>query len=87
MRWGPDGREIFYIELGGRLMAVPVHVDGGKLETGTPVPLFDTRVGGALQGTIRQQYIVSPDGQRFLMNGVQETISPITVIVNWKPTP
>jgi len=55
--------------------------------TGTPAPLFATHVGGALQATIRQQYVVSPDGQRFLMNSVQETTLPITVIVNWTPKP
>jgi len=87
VRWARDGRELFYIGLDGRLMAVPVLMGSGKLETGTPAPLFATHVGGALQATIRQQYMVSPDGQRFLMNNVQETTLPITVIVNWTPKP
>jgi len=43
-------------------------------------------VGGALQGTFRQQYDVSSDGQRFLINTItEEAASPITVILNWKP--
>ena len=55
-------------------------------EPGSPIPLFATRVGGALQGTFRQQYDVSSDGQRFLMNTItEEAASPITVILNWKP--
>lgn len=33
-----------------------------------------------------QEYVVSPDGQRFLVNTVvQETTPPITLILNWKP--
>jgi hypothetical protein len=43
-------------------------------------------VGGAVQGTFLQQYDVSPDGQRFLMNTItEEAASPITVILNWNP--
>ena len=37
--------------------------DGASVEAGTPVPLFTTRVGGALQQTeIKPQYVVAPDG-------------------------
>jgi hypothetical protein len=37
----------------------------------------------------RQQYDVSSDGQRFLMNTVtdEEAAAPITVILNWKAKP
>ena len=71
-------------------MAVPIQVaSGGRdVEIGAPVPLFVTRVGGAVQGVTRQQYVVSPDGLRFLMNTVtDEGTSPITVILNWRAKP
>jgi len=56
------------------------------IEAGVPAPLFTTRVGGAIQSVFQQQYVVSPDGQRFLMSTVTETHTPaITVILNWKP--
>jgi Tol biopolymer transport system component len=86
-RWRKDGKELFYIALDNRLMAVPITVKGSSLEPGNPVPLFATRLGGAIQGSSRQQYFVSPDGQRFLMNTVLDgnTPSAITVILNWKP--
>jgi hypothetical protein len=50
------------------------------------VPLFRTRVGGAVQGINRQQYMVSADGKRFLMNMLVEDASgsPISVILNWQ---
>lgn len=89
VRWRRDGEELFYIALDGRLMAVPIQSStSGQPGVGTPVPLFPTRVGGAIaQGVTRQQYAVSPDGQRFLMNTVpeDETLPPITLILNWKP--
>ena len=91
VRWRADGRELFFIGLDDRLMAVPVALpaDGGAAKVGTAVPLFPTHVGGALQATSGQQYFVSPDGRRFLMNTLLEgaPASPITLILNWKPRP
>ena len=90
-RWNRDGKELFYIALDGRLMALPIHLASNTqtLEAGSPIPLFTTRVGGALSFPFRQQYVVSSDGQRFLMNTVtdEEATAPITVILNWKPRP
>jgi dipeptidyl aminopeptidase/acylaminoacyl peptidase len=61
-RWGRDGKELFYIALDGRLMSAPIALstDGRALQPGTPVPLFMTHIGGAVQGTNRHQYIVHP---------------------------
>ena len=91
VRWRRDGRELFYIALDGRLMAVPIRFasNGQAVDAGTPAPLFATHVGGAVSGLDRQQYVVSPDGQRFLMSVVPEDPNPppITVILNWKPRP
>jgi eukaryotic-like serine/threonine-protein kinase len=87
VRWGPDGKELFYMALDARLMAVPIQLASNPqtAEPGSPTPLFATRVGGALQGFM-QQYDVSSDGQRFLMNTItEEAASPITVVLNWKP--
>jgi eukaryotic-like serine/threonine-protein kinase len=89
-RWSRDGKELFYIALDGRLMAVPMRVssDGTVPAATTPVPLFQTRILGGLpgQGSYRQQYMVARDG-RFLMHSVvQEDTSPIIVILNWKPS-
>jgi hypothetical protein len=89
VRWRADGREIFYIALDGQLMSVAVRVsaDGKTVEADPPIPLFHTKVGGALQSNYTQQYMVSADAQRFLMNTVvDETVSPITILLNWKPS-
>jgi len=89
-RWRADGKELFYIALDGKLMAVPIRIrpDGKSLDADVAVPLFGTQIGGALQLQSRQQYVVARDGQQFLMNTiVEETSIPITVIVNWKAKP
>jgi serine/threonine protein kinase len=84
-RWSHDGKEIFYIAPDGKLMAVPVTVKGATLEGGTPKSLFQTRIwGGGANVEGRRQYAVAKDG-RFLINvTVQETGSPITLLLNWK---
>ena len=89
VRWRPDGKELFYIALDGRLMAVPILLPANSraIEVGNPVALFVTQVGGAVQGTNEQYYVASSDGQQFLMNTIvaETSASPITVILNWHP--
>jgi dipeptidyl aminopeptidase/acylaminoacyl peptidase len=85
--WGRDGTELFYLALDGRLMAVPVRASStaADLETGTARALFSARVGG-LQDISLNHYHVSPDSQRFLVDTVvEETASPIVIVLNWKP--
>ena len=88
VRWRRDGKELFYVALDSRLMAVPLRLASNvqTIDAATPVPLFVTHIGGAISVPFKQQYDVSPDGQRFLMNTIaEEATSPITVILNWKP--
>jgi len=86
VRWRRDGKELFYVGLDARLMAVPIQLasNGVQIGIGAPAPLFTTHIGGAVQGADRQQYMVSSDGQRFLMNAiVEEPTTPIIVVLNW----
>ena len=90
VRWNPSGgKELFYVAADDQLMAVPIDVspDGKTLEPGTASPLFMTRIGSTATLKFRQQYVVSRDGQSFVMQSAvaQPTASPITVILNWKP--
>lgn len=72
--------------LDGKLMAIPLRLPqrGRSVELGSPVPLFQTHVGGALQTASRPPYSVAADGQRFLMNTITgEAGAPITILLNW----
>jgi Tol biopolymer transport system component len=91
-RWNKNGKEIFYVSLDSKMMVAPVKLspDGQSLETSAPVTLFPVRIAeGTLPGVARQQYAVSSDGQRFLVNLAADegAVSPITLIYNWKPKP
>jgi Tol biopolymer transport system component len=86
-RWREDGSELFYITLDGQLVAVPItwSSDGQVLEAGVEEPLFPARVG-AVQDVALPHYIVSADGQRFLLDTVvEEPAAPITIILDWTP--
>ena len=90
-RWSRDGKQIFYIALDEKMMAVPIHFDatGQRAEPGQPKPLFTTQVGGAIHSSNSPwQFDVAADG-RFLMRNLTNEFntSPITVIMNWKPRP
>ena len=56
---------------------------------GVPVALFTARVGHfANPAEPGAQYVVSPDGQSFLMNTVEAAgPTPVRLILNWKPKP
>ena len=88
-RWRRDGRELFYVAPDSRLMAVPVTLTTqARPDIGTVSPLFVARLAGdVVPGGNKQQYAVSSDGQRFLMNVATEDrpLTPITVILHWKP--
>ncbi len=82
--WSRDGKELFYLDLDGKLMAVDVNTNGPAFQAAVPKLLFQTRLDGNYRG--RNMYVVSPDGKRFLMlvPAAQVKPEPITVVVNWQ---
>ena len=88
VRWARNGSELFYIAADQRLTSIRVTFGAnGKPALGTPVPLFRLEFDSSF--LTRQQYVVSPDGQRFLINAATDAIDPpsITLMLNWKGTP
>jgi Tol biopolymer transport system component len=84
-QWRGDGKELFYLATDQKLMAVTIKA-GSAFEPGVPTALFDTRqFGFPSYPIVRNEYVVTADGQRFLVNQrVGGTSSaPITVVVNW----
>ena len=83
-QWRGDGHELFYLAPDGNLMAVAVTASAGSIETGIPRALFATGITGSFVDR-RNQYVVTRDGQRFLVNISEEDLNsaPITVVLNW----
>ena len=79
-RWRADGKELYYLGIDNRMMAVDVSVSGGALVIGTAHPLFS--VNAQLSGGA---YDVSADGQRFLVNTLSdENQVPMSLVLNWR---
>jgi Tol biopolymer transport system component len=78
-RWRGDGKELFFVSLDNRMMAVDVELTP-KFHVSVPKPLF--QIPGYLGPTTR--YSVTRDGKRFLLAVNNDlTDSPITVVLNW----
>ena len=81
--WGPDGRELFYREPSGAVMAVTVEMDP-SFRRGTPTMLF----GGGYLVALGHSYDIHPDGQRFLMvkdSGQADGFAKneLVIVLNW----
>ena len=85
-QWRADGQELFFIGADGQLMAVPVTTDG-RFEARTPTALFLTGLDPVgIPGSGRNQYAVSADGTRFLLNQPRSDAVPaaMAVVLNWQ---
>jgi Tol biopolymer transport system component len=81
--WRNDGKELFFLSPGGRLMSVDVQAGGGSLQLGIPKPILTGVVSDG--NPIGHNYAVSTDGQRFLIRTSERAgeIPATTVFVNW----
>ena len=81
-RWRRDGRELFYLAPDKKLMAVDVTLSP-RFEASVPKTLFGTRA--LTFSDFRNHYVVTADGQRFLINSlpVDRGSTPIDVVKNW----
>jgi len=82
-RWRRDGKELFYLSLNNRLMAVDVNASAAALQPGIPKALFEAPP--VLVGPDFPTWDVSPDGQRFLVTTAASAsdTAPLTVVLNW----
>jgi Tol biopolymer transport system component len=80
--WRSDGRELFFLDPRGNLLAVDVHASA-TVQVGAPRLILS--LGGLFGATEFEDYATTPDGQRFLVR-VQADGSPSptpTLILNW----
>lgn len=86
-RWRRDGKELFFISLDSKLMAVSIPREPAS-GVGTPEALFEAPFSPSGTGVpypaTSFQYDVTADGQRFLMRTpAADSTVPITVVLNW----
>jgi eukaryotic-like serine/threonine-protein kinase len=83
--WSRNGGKLFYISADHNLMVVEVEANGPDLKASPPRVLFRARVRSEGLAGSRINYAVSADGNRILLNELQEGNLPTatTVVVNW----
>jgi Tol biopolymer transport system component len=83
-QWRRDGRELFYLSMDLKLMAVDVHTTASSFDTSVPRMLFDL---SDLRGEIsaRNNFMPSADGNRFLINRflTGRGSRPLVVVLDW----
>jgi Tol biopolymer transport system component len=90
-RWHPNGREVFFIGPGSRMMLAAVRpaAAGDMMDVEPARELFTTTIfrGGTQGDNAKFQYAVAPDGQRLLINEALASAgsSPLIVTLNWRP--
>jgi Tol biopolymer transport system component len=82
-QWSPDGKELFFVTNDRKFYAVEVRA-GATFEHGEPKLLFEMPSNTI---SVRNSYIPSKDGQRFLVNMLLDTaVPPIYVDTDWAST-
>jgi Tol biopolymer transport system component len=81
--WGPGGRELLYMTTDGTLMSVLLPDGPGR--PALPAELFRSNPHQTIRSDSRNEYLLSPDGQRILVVTVEKMDESLTtVILNWK---
>ncbi|HWA56674.1 MAG TPA: protein kinase [Gemmatimonadales bacterium] len=83
--WSADGRELYYVDLASRLIAVPVETRGG-FSAGAEAPLFS--VASMFLDQWHQSYAPLPDGSGFLFirlrgMGSDQGARHVVVVEHW----
>jgi Tol biopolymer transport system component len=83
-RWRRDGKELFYLGGDRKVTAVDVNTEAPTFAHGTPKALWGTRISKG-EDRAGDQYVVTSDGQRFLVNTLAEegAYNHVSVVLNW----
>lgn len=90
--WARNGRELFYLDVGGLLTSVAVQARGESFSASAPAKILSTSyyAGNTTLGLDLRAFDVSPDGQRFLMvkDGAASDQTPtsvprLIVVLHW----
>jgi Tol biopolymer transport system component len=82
-QWTKGGGELVYLRSDATLVAVRMSADGPALQPSMAQPLFRVPLAGDITA-YRNNYAVTADGSRFLVDTADEsTREPISVVVHW----
>jgi eukaryotic-like serine/threonine-protein kinase len=81
VRWGVDGRELFYAGADGRLYAAAVSLSG---QVASPAPLFDIEIDAVEPHAEPFTFDVHPDGRLLVPRITNPERDHLVVVENWE---
>lgn len=78
--WRNDGHEFYYVAPDRKIMVVSMETEP-QFEPGVPTALFPTHILPQIE--VRNQYDVTSDGQKFLVNTRLAVNAPIVIVTDW----
>jgi Tol biopolymer transport system component len=82
-QWGSDGRELLFVSSQNQLVSVAV-TTSPAFDAGESRPLLGLNLRPELG---RNRYVMSRDGNQFLVQSPKMSAAPVTVLLNWTPPP
>ena len=84
-RWKHDQKELYYLAPDRKLMAVELKESSGSLQVASTQPLFEMFQTTYVTAAGVNQYDVTRDGSRFVIDSVitDEASAPLNLVVNW----
>jgi hypothetical protein len=78
--WSPEGREIYYVQPGHKLMAVGLKITEDSIQPASPHELFVLQISQ----TPLYPFDVAKDGRFLVRADVPQASHSLTAIVNWQ---
>ncbi len=84
--WRADGKEIYFLNPDGAIMAAPISATSVSIEPIAPVVPFPTRIAGGGVDVQQHRQVRRPPRRAFPINTELEGgVAPIRLIQNWNP--
>jgi Tol biopolymer transport system component len=80
-QWGPDGRELYYMSLDNKLVAVTLSITDDSIKVVSRRELFP--LPGGVSGAGSPSFDLAPDGKRFVVRREARSNEALTVVTNW----
>jgi len=81
--WQRDGKAIYFLAQGRKIVKTDVSTEGGKFTLGEQRTIINAAAVAPLVFRRAFSYDITPDGKRLLVNAQTESPDVLTLVVNW----
>ena len=81
--WQRDGKAIYFLAQGRKIVKTDVSTEGGKFTLGEQRTIINAAAVAPLVFRRAFSYDITPDGKRLLVNAQTESPDVLTLVMNW----